>query len=100
MKNIGMIAIAAGVLAFGPAQAKERPPTKGVVVIGVVGDVAPDLIWRQFDPSTGKLLPFSVAKNVGTNAKKSVSGLFSVPFVGGNPPALAGKGLQPIRALE
>ena len=76
MKITGLITLAIALLAVGPVQAKETKSPKGVVVVGVVGTVAPDLIWRQFDPSTGKLSTFSVAKNVGSNAKKAVSGLF------------------------
>lgn len=77
MKNIGLIITAVSILTIGPVQAREARTPKGVVVVGVLGNVAPTLIWRQFDPSTGKLLSFSVTQNIGVNVKKSLSGLFS-----------------------
>ncbi len=76
MKKIGLITIVLSILMIVPAEARKDKAAKGVVVVGVLGTSAPTLIWRQFDPSTGKLLSFSTVQNVGDNVKKSLSGLF------------------------
>lgn len=76
VKKISLITTVISLFAVYPAQARTTDATRGVAVIGVRGDIAPGLVWRQFDPSTGKLLPFSVAQNVGTGARKALSNLF------------------------
>lgn len=77
VKKISLITMAVNLMAVYPAQARNTDATKGVAVIGVRGDIALGLVWRQFDPTTGKLLPFSVARNVGTGTRKALSNLFS-----------------------
>lgn len=64
----------------GVAHAKattEADGPEGIVVIGVKADFTPEFTWRPFDPSTGKLRPFKVVKNVADEAQKKLSGLFS-----------------------
>ncbi|MEK6637303.1 MAG: hypothetical protein AABY88_04385 [Pseudomonadota bacterium] len=76
MKKVALITLFVSNVAFYPAYAGDNEPTKGVAVIGVKGEFSPEFTWRSFDPLTGKLLPFSVTKNVTKGAQKALSNLF------------------------
>ena len=77
MKGFFLAIAAMGVVAPSAGVADEPNLANGVVVVGVKADFAPDFTWRPFDPTTGKLLPFKVVRNITQESKKQLSSLFS-----------------------